>query len=155
MAKADPLLPDKALWPEIIAFLMGDPSGVNTTKKRDYQVRTQFNLPQQDVELLFKTKDFNRQWAETKQLWNEETQHVTLAHKRNRLELMEEILEKLPDERTQYKLKIIEMARIETDDSGPDQHLHLHGQINAPPQAKDHEEWLRQNEAEAEVMDDK
>ena len=153
LAKPDPKLPEKSLWPQIITFLQTNRRECNTEGKRDAQIRSQFTLSKPDVKLLFKNKGFLSQWRAEEEAWDALSHLIPMSKRRERMENLWAIFEKVPEERISYKLKIIEMCRIEMDDQVPDTHLHLHGNIDTPPQAKDYDEWMAQNQKMKAVQD--
>jgi len=141
----DPVLPSRELWPSIIRLMVMDPGACSTRKKRDQRVRSTFGLKQGDVALLFTNRSFLSAWKEEADVRSGSVAHVPIAAKVSRLEQMQELLERVPDERVDLKLKILRLAREETEDQQPAQHVHMHGHINSPPPAADYEEWQRQN----------
>lgn len=104
---------------------------------------------------------FRGEFEHQLQLYRANFEDIQMADRKERVKALDDLYNKIPDNRVSLKVKVLAAIRAEVGDNKQVEHVHrLEQQVqgpNIPPRADSYEDWIKQNkqavEAEVEVVD--
>ena len=111
------------------------------------QIAKQLGVHTMTVTAWQREDDFKAEYEKQLNIYRNDFEDIRLADRKERVQVLSDMFDHIPEERVSLRLKVLEQVRIEVGDDRIEV-AHTHELIgpNTPPRASSYEEWLQQNE---------
>ena len=111
------------------------------------QIAKQLGVHTMTVTAWRRDEEFKAEYDKQLSIYRNDFEDIRLADRKERVQVLSDMFDHIPEERVSLRLKVLEQVRIEVGDDRIEV-AHTHELIgpNTPPRASSYEEWLQQNE---------
>ena len=111
------------------------------------QIAKQLGVHTMTVTAWRRDEEFKAEYEKQLSIYRNDFEDIRLADRKERVQVLSDMFDHIPEERVSLRLKVLEQVRIEVGDDRIEV-AHTHELIgpNTPPRASSYEEWLAQNE---------
>ena len=111
------------------------------------QIAKQLGVHTMPVTAWRRDEEFKAEYEKQLSIYRNDFEDIRLADRKERVQVLSDMFDHIPEERVSLRLKVLEQVRIEVGDDRIEV-AHTHELIgpNTPPRASSYEEWLQQNE---------
>ena len=112
------------------------------------QIAKQLGVHTMTVTAWKRDEEFKVEYEKQLSIYPNDFEDIRLADCKERVKVLSDMFDHIPEERVSLRLQVLEQVRIEVgDDRIEVSHTHELVGPNTPPRASSYEEWLQQNEA--------
>jgi len=117
-------------------------------RQQSNQIAKQLGVHTMTVTAWKRDEDFKAEYEKQLNIYRNDFEDIRLADRKERVKVLSDMFDHIPEERVSLRLKVLEQVRIEVGDDRIEV-AHTHELIGPkrPPRASTYEEWLKQNEA--------
>ena len=111
-----------------------------------WKIANHFDLSVNQIRHIKSKATFKAEYAKQLAIYQGSFGDIRLADRKERVQAMQDLYDKVPDIRVALKLKILAQIREEVGQDQPIQHVHeVNVGVNIPPRPESYEEWIKQN----------
>ena len=111
------------------------------------QIAKQLGVTVSAVNYWRADEDFQAEYQKQLRIYQKDFSDIKLADRKERVKVLSEMFEHIPEPRVALRLKVLEQIRQEVgDDRIQIEHTVEMKGPNVPPRAESYEEWIKQNE---------
>jgi len=114
--------------------------------RQSQQIADQLKVTKNTINVWKRDEDFKREYKRQLEIYRNDFDDIRLADRKERVRVLSDMFEHIPEPRVALRLKVLDQIRIEVgDDRIKVEHTHELVGPNIPPRAETYEEWLAQN----------
>ena len=123
-------------------------------QRQTAQIAEQVGVSRTAIQQWKNDEDFQREYQKQLRIYQQDFSEIRLADRKERVKVLSEMFEHIPEPRVSLRLKVLEQIRQEVgDDRIQIEHTVEMRGPNVPPRAESYEEWIKQNEQMQAVVE--